>query len=698
MTFKMPRNLMAAVSVVAFAALLSSCGGGGGSSPVATMDDDTTTMDDDTTMAGPMIAGKTVPSGTTVTLPEGTDAPNVTFRAAMGDTVPVAGIGVFTCASADGCTVDVTDDVVTTTGDIVVVALAIEDPALLASVLTQLANAITPPVAPEPTELETAQADAATAAATAKMASDDAAIAAKAATEAVANLATGQTGAASAALAKEAADYADKAKKAYAAAKKASDDAEVAEDVTTAVKALLLAELAMADAVSYEKTASEKGTAAETAANAELMIVGTVKTVGGTSLDATAAASTKTDGEGETAQVTRTGLIKGLNPMTEGPGVPADVDLANGAKVFVQAMPEAETPVEGVAHKQAVEARTLAIGKVVDSSNDMARLMIVTQYAGTKSVKVYADGLPADDLVDARLLSDGRLQTAGTPGTPSADDTFVTLKSIGTYYLAGTDDTGLSATDVVLKGTEGKEVFSFSGTGRADRDDDDVSGYVVLGPKTTDEAVTTVTYWSVDIEVPGPTVDAVDTMMQVTANIPEATPYKHIHFGVWAALGKAAANGSQKLSDLGIGFVQNFSGGGLTSIGGGIDDLPNTGTATYNGNWVAAVQAADGDGNGAISLTNGKASMSANFGMGKIIATLTNLATLEGAIADNTFSGKKATVAANENGLTAKAAFTGSFNGGFYGAAAAEAGGVFAFTSKELKAGAFRGAFGGDKN
>ena len=110
MTFKMPRNLMAAVSVVAFAALLSSCGGGGGSSPVATMDDDTTTMDDDTTMtpddttmAGPMIAGETVPSGTVVMLPEGTDAPNVTFRAAMGDTVPVAGIGVFTCVSADGC-------------------------------------------------------------------------------------------------------------------------------------------------------------------------------------------------------------------------------------------------------------------------------------------------------------------------------------------------------------------------------------------------------------------------------------------------------------------------------------------------------------------------------------------------------------------------------------------------------------------
>ena len=113
--------------------------------------------------------------------------------------------------------------------------------------------------------LSTAQLviDAAAAAATAKTASDDAAIAAKAATEAVANLATVQTGATSAALAKEAADYAAKAMAAYADAKKASEDAAAAEDVTAAVEARLLAELATVDAVSYSMTAVEKGTAAE---------------------------------------------------------------------------------------------------------------------------------------------------------------------------------------------------------------------------------------------------------------------------------------------------------------------------------------------------------------------------------------------------------------------------------------------------
>ena len=42
----------------------------------------------------------------------------------MGETVTFAGIAG-TCASAGGCSVDVKDDVVTTNGDIVVVALAI---------------------------------------------------------------------------------------------------------------------------------------------------------------------------------------------------------------------------------------------------------------------------------------------------------------------------------------------------------------------------------------------------------------------------------------------------------------------------------------------------------------------------------------------------------------------------------------------
>ena len=60
--------------------------------------------------------------------------------------------------------------------------------------------------------------------------------------------------------------------------------------------------------------------------------------------------------------------------------------------------------------------------------------------------------------------------------------------------------------------------------------------------------------------------------VEVTAKIPEATDYEHIHFGVWAALGDAEKDGSQEIDDLGIGFVQNFSGGGMTGA-----DMPNNG-------------------------------------------------------------------------------------------------------------------------
>ena len=205
---------------------------------------------------------------------------------------------------------------------------------------------------------------------------------------------------------------------------------------------------------------------------------------------------------------------------------------------------------------------------------------------------------------------------------------------------------------------------------------------------------TTTTYTEVNIHV---TLDrdgddnTLDTDVEVTAKIPEATDYKHIHFGVWAALGDPDKGGTQKLSDLGIGFVQSI-GDGLSGA-----DMPNNGGGNYSGDWVGAVQKADEDGNGAISLEHNAASLTADFSKGTIEVTLTDLATLEGAIDTNTFSGTKATVGANEYALTENAKFMGSFSGGFYGTKAAEAGGVFDFTSEDAEAGAFRGAFGGDR-
>ena len=118
----------------------------------------------------------------------------------------------------------------------------------------------------------------------------------------------------------------------------------------------------------------------------------------------------------------------------------------------------------------------------------------------------------------------------------------------------------------------------------------------------------------------------------VRADIPTAVPYEHIHFGVWGALGDAdETDGSQDLADLGIGFVQNISGSGMT-------DRLGIGTVTYDGQWVAHVQRQNATpGTGTINFEGGDAMLTANFDDGEFTGSLTGLATLEGTLDGNGF-------------------------------------------------------------
>ena len=207
--------------------------------------------------------------------------------------------------------------------------------------------------------------------------------------------------------------------------------------------------------------------------------------------------------------------------------------------------------------------------------------------------------------------------------------------------------------------------------------------------------VTNVVYQHVDITVNHD--DDVDTdEVRVRARLNEATAFKHMNFGVWAALAEAKADGAHDPEALGIGFVNALATGDRMTP---VDDMPNNATATYTGAWAGTVQAADGDGNGATTMQRSGADIEANFGMGDITVTLDTLATLTGAIDGNTFEGTEAEVMDMPLGnLTGGATVTGTFNGGFFGAEAAEAGGVFSFASKDNKNGAFTGAFGGDRD
>ena len=204
-------------------------------------------------------------------------------------------------------------------------------------------------------------------------ASTDAADAVAAAMTAIANLATSQTDATAAGLAEEASTAAGKAMMAYMDARAASEAAAEAEDVTAAVEARVMAETAMGNAVTYGTTATEKAGEAETAAMAELMIVDTVKSVGGTSLDATAGSTTRTVDK----QTAITGLIEAMNPDHTVEGTTGVMGVA--------AMPDADPVVKYVAPTaSAVERPSFDIGKTLDDPTDMARLMIVTQYAALR--------------------------------------------------------------------------------------------------------------------------------------------------------------------------------------------------------------------------------------------------------------------------------------------------------------------------
>ena len=537
---------------------------------------------------------------------------------------------------------------------------------------------------PEPTDLENAQAAAAAAAAAAKTASDSAAMAASDAGDATANLATAQTGAMAMSQADAAQEQADAAMAAYMAAKAASDAAAAATDATAAIRAQITAEAEQAKAEAAAMKASEYGDKAMASAMGELMIDGTMKSVGDTTVDAMAGASSVTTGTGDDAKTVVTGLIESMNPMATGAAIAGEAFAAGTADDLGTADDEstADTP-----YKQAAAARTFAIGKVLDSSDDMARLMIVTDYAGTNMVNVYsaATGTTVTGTKAGYLTLDDA-------DTETDDDNNTALRSEGMFVPVSGGTAGtLAATDSVADDAEAVEVFSYvPPTGATNAG---VRQYATLTTTSTTGDTTTYTYdTGHDVTgitgVDGPDAGTDPDESRIVADIPGPVGYKHLHFGVWAALGEAAANGDQDVAGLGIGFVQSI-GDGMTGA-----DMPSTGGATYSGNWVATVQSTDATG-GTISLDHGAATLTADFDEATIEADLTGLAMLEGAISDSGFSGMTASGIAHSS-LASGGSYEGSFSGGFYGSKAAEAGGIFDFTSES--SGGFRGAFGGAKD
>ena len=538
----------------------------------------------------------------------------------------------------------------------------------------------------EPEKAQEAATAAMTAAGNAKTAADDA-------DTARANAATVQTGETSGGLAQKARDQADIAHSAYMDAKTASDAAAAAESLADAIEARIMAENARDDAQEAETNAGNYAQMAMDAVDGELMIVETEKRVGDTTIDATAPNQVITTTTGGKTSVADTGLQGEL-----------EEEMTGAATGRAFAAGDADPPTDDTPYRQAVAARDITIGKTVDSDDDTARLAIITSYAGSKTVKVFAyaelDPAVTSNALGRVSTTMGKIITAlgedtEIGGTDANADTTATLRSAGMFYQAGADDNtdALEAADEVATDAKPSAVYSYVSTAddpQTPTDETELT-YLVLDSLRSAGGTTVYVYRSVSIIVNASRPDGADEDTtpdagQVTANIPDATDYDHIHFGVWASLNE---DGSAA-SDFGIGFVQNFAGAPTEA-----SDMPNHGSAIYDGNWVATIQAADPDGNGPVALEDGVASMTADFEEMTVDATLTGLATLSGDITGNTFSGSKVSDITHASVSNDADDFTGSTSGEFYGTRAAEAGGVFIFTSDGNEDGAFSGAFGG---
>ena len=225
-------------------------------------------------------------------------------------------------------------------------------------------------------------------------------------------------------------------------------------------------------------------------------------------------------------------------------------------------------------------------------------------------------------------------------------DSAATAKTASLYYV----ETGNKDTSIGIDSNDDGEIAT-------EEEDDGIDQTKLFLERNLKDGVTTYTPVAV-IEV---TID-------------NATAFKHIHYGLWNGLSGSGAN---TVADLGTGFVNALADGmGMTNPDHAAEDgMPNSGTATYNGNWVANIQEADEQGDGAITRDSDTSSMTADFGMDTVEVTLDRLATLDGAISENTFSGDAKPKLMNvlAGGLANADDFTGSFSGAFFGPSAAEA-------------------------
>ena len=500
-----------------------------------------------------------------------------------------------------------------------------------------------------------------TAADDAQTAADDAQTAADEATTAAANRAWIQTRSRSSYSSAMAINSAADAQESADAAKAAAEDAAAAEDVTAAIEARILAEQAQADAEVAKQDAEDARDKAMARAMVELKINDKTKSVGDKSITVTAEQITHIQGT-----VTRTyGLLVGMNIEAKKAEVPGSEAVTANEQAGIAA--KAATP--------DVAAAMVGVGMTFDSVDDDARLTLVTKYLGSTAVNVFsvltvdpATGTTAGTVTENRTVNDAQVPVT------------VNLQAAAGTYLE-TTGTGMVDNDHSVDLTTKSAMLYYYNTGMEDDAD----------TKTRDESKQYVQHLST-VRDPNNnnaitySYEKLDVVSGV--RIPEAKDFAHLHYGLWNDL-KEDGN---TVTDRGIAFVTGVGDAARTQ------DLPTFGDASYAGNWVANIKAADLTGDGAITRQTGDAAVTADFQTSEVDVDLTGLATFEADIdrgaAIPLFITTEANVTGTVGGLNPAAKYSGQLTGAFFGPQGAEAGGTFSFGTKDHKDGAFRGAFG----
>ena len=380
-----------------------------------------------------------------------------------------------------------------------------------------------------------------------------------------------------------------------------------------------------------------------------------------------------------------------------------------------------------VADNPSVEpgAVEVMLGSKYDSSDDKARLRLITHYSSkTKKIGLHGadlnaarDGAAASDSDTVELESTGDApygmydhdNDANTPALkvfkasnidfyvlhggdnePAISSGRFASVNVSSFWLedSAPDPEG-APTKRVPKPTKAGKVFYYGTT----VEDGAREALRLTGTRTNTDGTVTYIYRRIHA-YEGPAAPVLE----------EAKAYEHINYGIWSML---SPSGNQS-ADLGIGFIQKRPEGIRTG-----SDMPS-GSATWIGHYVANVRRAV---DARISEHLGTSTVTAKFDDNTVTVVLgleneddnrgtaddTRLATLEGAISGDRFSGTRVTNIMALGGLTASAdnggdtpIYTGDFSGAFFGAKAAEAGGIFHFAHKDDD-GAFNGAFGGVK-